>query len=100
MDNERPITAEQAMVAVKAAGLDLDKPLSEQLNAGPNDALERKIADLTQQVRTLADTLGVHGQGGQPSEPQSPEGTFAEGYRDALNRSLTPWMGEEHNDAA
>jgi hypothetical protein len=32
MADDRPITPEQALLAVKAAGLDPDKPLAEQLN--------------------------------------------------------------------
>jgi hypothetical protein len=95
MDTERPITAEQALLAVKAAGLSLDKPLNEQLDNGPN--LEQRLADLTAEVRTLRETLDAEGQSDQ-TDPASREGTFAEGHRDALNRSLTPWMGE--TDAA
>jgi hypothetical protein len=97
MSEERPITAEQALLAVKAAGLALDKPLNEQLDNGPN--LEQRLADLTAEVRTLRDTLGVEGQSDQ-TDPASRERTFAEGYRDALNRSITPWMAEESDDAA
>jgi hypothetical protein len=95
MSEERPITAEQAKLAVKAAGLDPDKPISEQLKGGPNAALERKLAELSEQVQTLTETLGVQLDQIDPaSQPRS----FAEDYRDALNRSRTPWMGD--SDAA
>jgi hypothetical protein len=34
------------------------------------------------------------------SDPHAQERRFAEDFRDALNRSMTPWMGEEGDDAA
>ena len=48
MTDDRPITSEQAILvtpeqaipAVKAAGLDFGKPLKEQLRAGENRSLE------------------------------------------------------------
>jgi hypothetical protein len=51
MGEERPITPEQAMLAVKAAGLDPDKPLNEQLQG--NGGLERQVVELSEQVKAL-----------------------------------------------
>jgi hypothetical protein len=49
MSDDRPITAEQALLAVKAAGLDPDKPLSGQLETpnerGEYEALIARVAD-------------------------------------------------------
>jgi len=92
--DDRPITGEQALLAVKAAGLNPDKPLTEQLPGDRNGDLEQQVADLSERVKTLSEALGAQGQGDQPTDLQSQERRFAEGYRDALNRSLTPWMGE------
>jgi hypothetical protein len=96
MAEDRPITPEQALIAVKAAGLDPDKSVNAQLQGDLNGALERQLADLSEQVKTLTEALGV---AGQPTDPQSHQRRVAEGYRDALNRSLTSWIGEEHDDA-
>jgi hypothetical protein len=106
MSEERPITAEQALLAVKAAGLDPDKPLSEQLN-GPGQLDEKTVKGWV--TEAIDQAIGHQGQGGggestestESTDPQSQQQRFAEGYRDALNRSLMPWMGEEeHDDAA
>jgi hypothetical protein len=55
------------------------------------------MADLSEQVKTLTEALRV---AGQPTDPQSHKRRVAEGYREALNRSLTPWIGEKHDDAS
>jgi hypothetical protein len=94
MTNDRPITPEQAMLAVKAAGLDPDKSLNEQLQ-GSGD-LERQVTELSEQVKGLSGVRAV------PTDPHARERQFAENLRDALNKNLTPWFGqdEEHDDAA
>jgi hypothetical protein len=97
MGDDRPITPEQALLAVKAAGMDPDRSVNAQLQGDLNGALERQLADLSEQVKTLTEALGV---AGQPTDPQSHQRRLAEGYRDALNRSLTPWVGEEHDDGS
>jgi hypothetical protein len=97
MAEDRPITPEQALLAVKAAGLDPDKSVSAQLHGGLSGALERQVADLSEQVKSLTEALGV---AGQPTDPQSRQRRVAEGFREALNRSLTPWIGEKHDDAS
>jgi hypothetical protein len=89
MADDRPITPEQALLAVKAAGLDPDKPLAEQLNE-PEQLDEQTVKGWV----TEAVSEAIAGQGGQPSDPQTREREFAEAYRDALNKSLTPSMGE------
>ena len=96
MAKNRPITPEQALLAVKAAGMDPDKSVNAQLQGDLSGALERQLADLSEQIKTLTEALDV---AGQPTDPQSHERRVAEGYREALNRSLTPWIGEEHDDA-
>jgi hypothetical protein len=96
MADDRPITPEQALIAVKAAGLDPDKSLTAQLEGDQSGDLERQVAELSEQIKTLTEALDV---AGQPTDPQSHERRVAEGYREALNRSLTPWIGEEHDDA-
>lgn len=97
MGDNRPITPEQALLAVKAAGLDLDRPLNEQLQSAQNGDLEQRVADLSEQVKTLSEAFGA---AGQPTDHQSREHRFAEGYRDALNQSRTPWFGEGEGDDA
>ena len=95
MSEERPITAEQALFAVEAAGLDPDRPLRDQLRGGQDRNMESRIDELGEKVTALSEALA--GQGGEPADPQR---RFAELYRDALNRSRTPWMGEQQADAA
>jgi hypothetical protein len=96
MADEAPITPEQALLAVKAAGMDPDKSVNAQLQGDLNGALERQLADLSEQVKTLTEALRV---AGQPTDPQSHKRRLAEGYREALNRSLTSWIGDKHDDA-
>lgn len=91
MADDRPITPEQALLAVKAAGLDPDKPLAEQLNE-PAQLDEQTVKGWV--TEAVSEAIGSAGQGGQPSDPQTRERQFAERYRDALNKSLTPSMGE------
>ena len=52
MTNDRPITPEQAMLAVEAAGLDPDTPLNEQRQRTGD--LEQQVAELSEQVKTLS----------------------------------------------
>jgi hypothetical protein len=85
-----------AIAMAKAAGLDASG-LEDQLRrreAGEDDPerLRARIAELEAQVEQETQAA--------PEAPTPPtaaehERRFAEGYRDALNRSRTPWMGEE-----
>jgi hypothetical protein len=94
MTSDRPITPEQAMLAVKAAGLNPDKPLTEQRERTSD--LEQQVAELSEQVKSLSEA------GAAPTDPHARERQFAENFRDALNENLTPWFGhhEEQDDAA
>ena len=93
MDNDRPITPEQALLAVKAAGLDPDRSVTAQLRGGQDDDLKRRVAELGEQVKALSDAQAT---------PTDRQRQFAENFRDALNAHLTPWFGpgEGHDDAA
>lgn len=92
MTDDRPITPEQALLAVKGAGLDPDKPLNEQLN-GPAQLDEQERQGLG--YRSVSEAMGAgQGSSGEPTDPQQPHQRFAENYRDALNRSRTRWFGE------
>jgi enoyl-CoA hydratase/carnithine racemase len=91
---DRPITPEQALVAGKAAGLDPDKPLSEQLRGDRSGALERQIADLSERVNTLSDLLA---EGGQSTSPQSHE-LLAKQLHDAQSEWMT--LGGPDGEAA
>lgn len=92
MADERPITPEQALLAVKAAGLNLDRPLSEQLQRDQNSDLEQRVADLSERVKTLSEALGA---AGQPTEPHE---LLAEGLHAAQSDWLT--LGGPDDDAA
>jgi hypothetical protein len=61
MTNDRP--AEQVMVAVRAAGLDPDKPLNEQRHRTGD--LERQVAELSEQVKTLSEARAA------PTDPHA-----------------------------
>jgi hypothetical protein len=76
MGDDRPITPEQALLAVKAAGLDPDMSVNAQLQGDLNGALERQLAHLSEQVKTLTEALGV---AGQPTDPQSPQAPVSRG---------------------
>lgn len=96
MTDDRPITPEQALLAVKAAGLDLDRPLNAQLQGDRNSDLKRHVAHLSEQVKALFEARAV------PTDPYARKAQFAENFRDALNENLTPWFGQgdKHDDAA
>jgi hypothetical protein len=80
MTNDRPITPEQAMLAVKAAGLDPDKPLNEQLQG--NGDLEQQVADLSEQVKALSQARAA------PTAPE-PHELLAKRLHDAQSEWLT-----------
>jgi hypothetical protein len=73
MSDDRPITAEQAALAAKAAGLDLDRPLNEQLAGDGKGGIEEQLATLTAPVESLTEALGGQGNADQPTEPQAHE---------------------------
>jgi hypothetical protein len=85
MSDERPITAEQALLAVKAAGLDPDKPLTDQLNRSSlvdEQTVKSWVADA---VREALGAQGERSTGESASaQPTSAEKWFAERLRDAL----------------
>jgi hypothetical protein len=87
MADGRPITPEQALLAVKAAGLDPDKSLNEQLN-GPSQLDEQTVKGWV--TEAVAEAIGAQGEAGQP-----PEQTFAGRYADALENWLTPSAAEQ-----
>jgi hypothetical protein len=88
MRDDRPITAERALLAVKAAGLDPGKPLSEQLDGDQSDDVAKQIAAMNERIDRIAEALSAHGEGGggqsAPTQPTSAERRFAEGLRDAM----------------
>jgi hypothetical protein len=90
---DRPITPEQARLAVEAAGLDPGRPISEQVSS-PAD-----VEALTSRIAAVEQTLEA---GQQPADRQPTEQQFATNYRDALNAARTRWFGEseEPDDAA
>ena len=47
MSDERAISPEQALLAVKAAGLDPDRSLTQQLSGDGGVDLEQQVADLS-----------------------------------------------------
>ena len=78
------ITAEQAIQAVKAAGLDatgLEEQLARRADSGPDD-LGAKIERLEQALQRSQ----------PPATEEQRERQFAETVRDHMNASLTPWV--------
>jgi hypothetical protein len=104
MAADRPITPEQATLAAKAAGLDLDRPLSEQLKRHRNGDLEQRVADLSERVETLSEALGVQRESAPVTE-QHVSRTILDGINQMQAKS--PWMslgqitqkGEGHDAA-
>src|SRR5215216_5500050 len=100
MAEDRPITPEQALLAVKAAALDTDKSLSEQLNAS-GGLSEDQVKSWVREA--LAETLGAQpkeksssrSDWGGTTDPQPRERTFAEGYAKALDKSRSKWFGDD-----
>jgi hypothetical protein len=71
MADDRPITPEQALLAVKAAGLDLDRPLNEQLGGDQGNDVVKQLAALNERLDDLAESLApqtASGAGQQPHE--------------------------------
>jgi hypothetical protein len=93
MSDDRPITPEQALLAVKAAGLDPDKPLSAQLETsneqGEYEALIARVADLEAKVEAA----------GQ-APPTDPQHAFARALADKLNEAQSPSFTYGAPDAA
>lgn len=84
------ITPEQAIEAVKSAGLDVDRPLSEQLPepaAAPSESAVRGWVS-----EAVAEA--------QPPTPEQQAQRFAEGFRDALVEAQSPWFSFGGTDAA
>jgi hypothetical protein len=94
MGEERPISGEQALLAVKAAGLDTDQPLSAQLQSDQNSDLEQQVADLSEQVGRLSESLGSTGQ---PAGPP-PHERLAKQLSDAQSKWMT--LGGGSDEAA
>ena len=84
----RYLTAAEAKLAVEAAGLDSSRPLDEQLSGD----LEQRVSALSEQVRTLTESL--EGQ----SEPATPEQQFAQGLASKLAEAQSPWFTTGGND--
>ena len=87
MDSE--ITKEQALAAVRAAGLDLDRPLAEQVaGTGPVDepTVRGWVAEAVQEAR--------------PRSPEEQAQRFAEGFREKLVEAQSPWFSLGGDDAA
>jgi hypothetical protein len=99
MDDDRPITPEQALLAVKAAGLDTDRSLSEQLN-GPTPLDEQTVRGWVSEAISEAMAPAGQGSAGQPATPDQRERQFAEGYRDALVKAQSRWFAAEGGDDA
>lgn len=105
MTDDRPITPEQALLAVKAAGLDPHKSLSAQLSGDQKGGdLEQRVADLSEQVKKLSEAPGAQGRSAPVTEQQVGQ-TILDGINQTQAKS--PWMsfGEiaqhgEGNDAA
>jgi hypothetical protein len=84
-----PTTPEQRLLeAVREAGLDPDKPLSEQLGsaAGVDDreALTARVAELEAKL----------------AAPRDPQRDFADGLAARLRDSQSPWFSFGGTDAA
>ncbi len=82
-------TPTQAKLVLEDAGLDPDKPISEQL--GNDDVgLEQRVAQLTTRVEQLTQQLAT------PAEPpKSQEEAFTERYAQALGRSRSQWFNAD-----
>ena len=83
------ITPEQAIAAVRAAGLDPDRSLSEQLaeSPAPSESTVRGwVSEAVAQAR--------------PPSPEEQQLRFAESLRDKLNESTSQWFSLDGRDAA
>ena len=89
MSDERAISPQQALLAVKAAGLDPDRSLTEQLSGDGGVDLEQRVADLSDQVKSLSEALGAQGQSA-PLNEQHVGQTILDGINETQAKS--PWM--------
>ena len=87
------LTPEDALLAVRAAGLDATA-IEEQIQTGRDDdagGLEARLADLESKLADQA----------SKADHEERARSFAHSYLDALNRSRTSrWAHEEQPDAA
>ena len=86
-------TAEQAKLVAEQAGLDPDRPISEQLDQQPA-GLEQQVAQLTTRVEQLTQQLAT------PAEPESED--FTTRYAKALGGAQSEWFDAkgDRSDAA
>ena len=87
MDSE--ITPEAALAAVRAAGLDPDTPLSEQV-AAPTAPTESAVRGWVSEA--VAEQV--------PASPEAQAQRFAEDFRERLTAAQSPWFSLGGNDAA
>ncbi len=85
---EPEITPEQAMEAVKAAGLDPDRTVSEQV-AAPGQVDERTVKGWVSEAVAEA----------QPASAEEQALRFAEQFRDKLDAAQSRWFSVGGNDA-
>jgi hypothetical protein len=82
-----PITREQARLAAEAAGLDLSRPIDEQMGEPSTGTdLEQQVAALSEQVEMLTAVLG------QTRQPADPEQTLARGLAAKLGEAQSTWF--------
>jgi hypothetical protein len=91
MADDRPISTQQALLAVKAAGLDPAKPLTDQLNsAAPVD--EATVRGWV--TEAVAEALGTASQDSpdQPAQAQpTDEQQMGEAILKGIQAARTPW---------
>jgi hypothetical protein len=93
MADDRPITPEQALLAVKAAGLDPDKALAEQLTpTGPDEETVKGW---------VREALGeAASQEPAATTPAEAEQQFARRQADAPARAQSKWINLSGRDDA
>lgn len=83
------LTPEAALAAARAAGLDVDRPLSEQV-AAPAAPTES----------TVRGWVSAAVEEARPPSPEEQAQRFAEDFRDKLVEAQSPWFSLDGNRAA
>jgi uncharacterized coiled-coil protein SlyX len=85
-----PITREQALLAVQEAGLDISKPLDQQMREpAAGSELEARVAALSEQVESLTAALS------QASQPADSEQDLARGLAAKLSEAQSTWYSPD-----
>ena len=88
----KAFTPDEALLVAKAAGFDVSDLERQTQQRSSESDLHRKVAGLEAKIAEMSEAA--------PVSPREQELAIAEGLRDHLNASLSPWHSPGEPDAA